>query len=264
MKHLILWMLVYLTGCQTLQRPPPTEFTSDNEFRNWFAFYYRKPDPDRLPAAVRFMDRNGYLSRHPDIASIFIAKVLEANPDKVKDWFADLASENQSTWNVLVISAWLAKTPDFRGLIAANIHKADVDQQKRMKTLEDKDPYQFDMRTVQIYDPRQINMLWAAFSVTGDQQYVIRIIDLVEMYTAETGEIESQIGEAAIMTLANNSMQYDEVRKLCQSAEERHPSPRTRLLIKAMLGAVDNIIAESRKNEADGAGSPTGDIAPAH
>lgn len=264
MKMFSLWMLVLLTGCQTLQKPPPAEFTSDDEFRSWFAFYYRHPDPDRLPFAIKFMDQNGYLARHPDIASIFIAKVMEKNPEKITDWFSQLKNENQSTWNVLLISIWLAKTPEYKALISTHMPKADVDQQARLKGLQEKDPHNFDLRIVQIYDPRQINMLWAAYSVTGDRDYVQRIIDAVELYTADTEEIESQIGETAIMTLANNTMQYEEVRQLCQNAEERHPSPRTRLLIRAMLGAVDNIIAESQKSDSPASGHDRRDVAPAH
>lgn len=248
MKTLLLSLLVFLTACQTLQKPPPTEFTSEDEFRSWFAFYYRHPDPDRLPHAIKFMDQNGYLSRHPDIASVFIAKVMEANPDKVSGWFDEMKQEREATWNVLLISTWLAKVPNYKELITTNMNRVDKEQQLRMAALEEKDPHQFDIRIIPIYDPRQINMLWAAYSVSGDHQYVTRIIDAVELYTADTEEVDSQIGETAIMTLANNSMQYEEVRALCQVAEERHPSPRTRLLMRAMLGAVDNIIAESRKS----------------
>jgi hypothetical protein len=105
----------------------------------------------------------------------------------------------------------------------------------------------YDLRQIKIFDPRQINMLWAAYSVTGEQAYVVKIINNIEHYQPDTSELESQIGETAIMTLATNAMQYEEVKALCESAEKDHPSQKTRILLEAMLGAVENIVAESKR-----------------
>ena len=74
-----------------------------------------------------------------------------------------------------------------------------------------------------------------------------KIINNIALYDPENKELESQIGETAIMTLATNSMQYDEVKALCQTAGKEHPSKRTRLLLETMLEAVENIVAESNQ-----------------
>lgn len=268
MRALIFLVLVFLSGCQTLTKSPPKSFTSDDEFRGWFAFYFRNPDPDRLPFAIKFMERHDYLTRHPDIASIFIAKVMEANPDKITAWFTDLSDSSTNTWNVLLLSVWASNVPSYKKHLETYITKTTPEHQKRIHELTKKNPSEFDVRTIELYDPRQINMLWAAYSVTGDNSYVQRVIDTVKYYTADPEEIESQIGETAIMTLANNTLQYKEVRILCESAEQRHPSRRTRILIRAMLGAVDNIIAEAQKSQ-NAEGQDENDengrgIAPAH
>lgn len=257
MKLIFTLTFIYLTGCQTLSMGPPAEFASDDEFRSWFAFYHRNPDPDRLPMAVRYMEKKGYLEKHPDIASVFISKVMESNPEKFPAWFESLNNAKAPVWNVLLISTWLSRVPNYQSIVNANIEKAEPDHRERLKSLDGKEPSQYDIKTIPIFDPRQINMLWAAYSVTGDAIYVNRIIDSVELYSPEGEKIESQIGETAIMTLATNTMQYEEVRQMCESAEQRHPSPRTRVLLEAMLGAVQNIVAESKKpNSTDESPTP--------
>jgi hypothetical protein len=247
MKAIAILLLAILSGCQTLQKAPPQEFASDDEFRAWFAFYYRAPDPDRLPMAIKFMDREGYLEKHPDIAGAFISKVIEKNPGMLPKWIDQLNESNSQTWNVLLISVWMSNYPDFEKVLNTHAAKLDPENQTRLKALVSKDPVPYDLKQISIFDPRQINMLWAAYSVTGETSYVEKIINNIALYDPENKELESQIGETAIMTLATNSMQYDEVKALCQAAGKEHPSKRTRLLLETMLEAVENIVAESNQ-----------------
>lgn len=247
MKALAILFLVFLFGCQTMQKAPPAEFATDEEFRAWFAFYYRAPEPERLSMAIRFMDKKGYLEKHPDIAGAFISMIIERNPSMLPIWIDQLAESNAQTWNVFLISVWMSNYSGFEHLLGTHAAKLDPENQTRLKSLVKKDPAPYDLKQITIFDPRQINMLWAAYSVTGEKDYVAKIINYVELYQPDTGELESQIGETAIMTLATNSMQYEEVKALCQSAEKEHPSERTRILLEAMLGAVENIVADAQK-----------------
>ena len=247
MKALAILFFIFVTGCQTLQKAPPAEFASDDEFRSWFAFYYRAPDPARLSMAIKFMDKKGYLEKHPDIAGAFISKVIESNPSMLPIWIDELAEANAQTWNVFLISVWMSNYSGFDQVLNTHASKVGPEDQTRLRSLITKDPVPYDLKQITIFDPRQINMLWAAYSVTGEKAYVVKIINNIELYQPDTGELESQIGETAIMTLATNSMQYEEVKALCESAEKEHPSQRTRILLEAMLGAVENIVAESKK-----------------
>jgi len=247
MRVLATLFLFFLSGCQTLQKTQPVEFASDEEFRSWFAFYYRSPNPERLPMAIKFMDQKGYLEKHPDIAGAFISKVIERNPNMLPEWLAELNNNSAQTWNVILISVWMSNHPDFKNILATHGAKVGTENQSRLKSLVTKDPAPYDLKQITVFDPRQINMLWAAYSATGEKDYVNQIINNIDLYQPDADELESQIGETAIMTLATNSMQYDEVKYLCQLAEKEHPSPRTRILLEAMLGAVENIVAESKK-----------------
>ncbi len=56
--------------------------------------------------------------------------------------------------------------------------------------------------------------------------------------------IDSIIGEAAIMTLANNAMQHKMVAAICIQANSNHPDAKTRVLLSAMLSAVTQISIE--------------------
>jgi hypothetical protein len=247
MKTLAILFFIFVTSCQTLQKAPPSEFASDDEFRSWFAFYYRAPDPARLSMAIKFMDKKGYLEKHPDIASAFVSKVIERNPRMLPVWLDELSEANAQTWNVFLISIWMSNYSGFEQVLNTHASKVGPEDQARLNSLISRDPVPYDLKQITIFDPRQINMLWAAYSVTGEQAYVVKIINNIEHYQPDTSELESQIGETAIMTLATNSMQYEEVKALCESAEKDHPSQKTRILLEAMLGAVENIVAESKR-----------------
>lgn len=246
LRALLLALATSLTmGCQTVPwagsriEQAPVTFDDDHEFRRWFTFYYQDPQPEKITAALHYMDKEGYLLSHPDIASVFLAQVFAANRTSLADWTNGWRRLKPSQWDVILIALWLVGSDDTKQLISNNLDHASRKHRQNMRALLLRDPSLADPLTIDIKEPHQINLIWAAFSATGDQRYVHRAISYVHYFGASNaGQIRSEIGQAAIMTLASNALQHQIVADICADQNENHPNPRTRILLKAMLTAL--------------------------
>lgn len=240
------FLALSLAGCVTTGGGQQgAAFTSDDDFRSWFAFYYKAPHPERVTASLRYMKQHAYLDDYPDIASVFLSRVMIANPGEVDRWvnteWQDLGG---AEWSVVLVSLWMVDTPESKALMDRFMDRADDAHRDRIKGLRTRSPAVIDPLKADVIDPRQVNLVWAAFSATGDERYVRKIIDLVHHYGEVTDEMHAAIGEAAIMTLANNALQHDSVAKLCDRMDNQHPDPKTRILLKAMLNALADVTKE--------------------
>ena len=96
--------------------PADSDFASLDEVNRWMANYRAKPQPDRLPAAVRALSRLGAL-KEAEGAGVyvgFIAGVIGANPDKAEDLIARmLAVTAADQWAVVRAIAYSGH-PDWK------------------------------------------------------------------------------------------------------------------------------------------------------
>ena len=235
-----------LAACVTtgpLKQDAAYHFANDDEFREWLAFYYRKPQPEHLTAALDFMAQHRYMKEFPDVSAVFLSQVFAQNPAQLAGWCDEWASQPRETWSVLLVALWFTGTPEGQKLVRDNLTRATPEVEQRMRASLDKpgETPSFDLLTAVPRHPRQINLLWAAYSATGDTRYVDRVIDQVHLYGADDDEVGASVGEAAIMSLASNSVQHEAVARLCVERNEKDPDPKTRVLLRAMLTAVARV-----------------------
>src|SRR5690606_30013530 len=97
-----------------------------------------------------------------------------------------------------------------------------------------------DLTALYIHDPRQINLLWAAFNASGESRFVEKIISYLDAYELTTITGGGRVAEAAIMTLAANALHHSRVREICQEQQVSNPSPKIRVLLEALLSALNS------------------------
>lgn len=250
MRLLFLVFLAFTTvSCQTLSgltaAEDSTPFNGDEEFRRWFAYYYKNPVPDRVAQAVRYMHKNEYLKDYPDIASIFIGRVLAKHPDRAEAWLASWQDLTPGSWDVLLVALWLSESSEHLKLMEANMTRGTADQRERVAVLKTRPPREADLLLVDVQDPRHINLLWSAFSATGEEAYVRRIIAYVKLYGSEETQLAGAIGEAALMTLASNVTQHEVVERICMAENAGNPDQKTRVLLTTMF----NVLAQIKKEK---------------
>ena len=256
-----------LPGCQTLTKwtsksidQSRQPFQDEGEFREWFANYYLEPHPERLTVALEFMDRNHYLDEFPDIAAVFLGRVMSSHSESVAAWLADWDQLSGRQWDVVLLALWLADTPESRGELRRHLSRSTPGHRQRLTALLARDPKTADLLAVEPADPRQISQMWAAFSATGDNRYVRRVISYLTWYGAAEGGLRRAIGEVAMLSLAASALQHEQVATLCEEQRAAHDNPQVRAMLKVMLLAVAKVADDLEH----GGGRPPRRPLPAH
>ena len=235
-----------ITSCMTFSAIPQAEqpFASDPEFRDWFAFYYQHPQPNRITAALKFMGSHRYLDEKsnkyrdmPIIASVFLGRIFAANDDNLTAWATSWQSLNEVEWYVVLVALHMAEQENAQKILAANLTKVDEEHQSRLMKMMNTNSFSLDPLGADIVTSRQINLLWSAFSATGDIRYVKKVITQINHFGDEEDN-ERHIGETALMSLANNAIQHEAVGKLCLEEQRQNQDAKTRLLLEAMITAI--------------------------
>jgi hypothetical protein len=218
---------------------PITDIKTETDFRIWFTYYYLHKSPELVSAAVKFMDKNEYMSVHPDIVTGFLGHLFSQYPDHIKDWLKDWDDLDKRSWSVILLSLWMSSNDKAHVLMRINIDRAEPSKVAALKALTTY-PLDSDLFELIASDPRHINILWAAFSASGDTRYVEKIISYVEQYEDKPVSRQAKIAETAIMSLATNALQHEAVARVCIEQYSSNPSPKIRMLLDAMLTALAN------------------------
>jgi hypothetical protein len=252
----LLALAVTAPACVTTsssREPPMTldaeHIADDDTFREWFAYFYAHQRVDLVPEAVLYMETHGYLRNHPDIAAAFLARVFAQYPGELAGWLDRWREVSPDGWGVILASLHFAGKPGATSLLHANLARADRAEQRRIVDLEASGRSSSDLLDVGIDDPRQINLLWSAFSATGDRRYVEKVVDYLSLYSRDEDTLDAEIGQAALVTLATNSLLHPVVAEVCLDERKSHPNEGIRTLLTAMLTAVARQIQEEREDE---------------
>lgn len=215
----------------------------DTSFRVWFSFYYLTQDHQLTPEAITFMSKHGYMKEHPEISSTFLAYVFERNEDRIDGWLSKVSDVPPEDWDVILAALWFSNSEVAREAMKKYISRSEDSHRKDFEKMALK-RNEVNLLKLEVDNPQQVNLMWAAFSATGNTDYIKKVISLVHLYETEATTMEAVIGEAAIMTLANNALQHEVVAQQCIEANNNHPNSKTRILLNAMLTAVAQIGAE--------------------
>jgi hypothetical protein len=249
-------LLSFLLGCVTtsVAKQDSRPFANDNEFRSWFAYYYKDPHPERITSALSFMKSHGYLNENstrygdiPVIASIFLGQIFATNDNSLSDWAQSWQGLGQSEWYVILVSLRMADKPKASQLLHDNLSRVDHDHRQRLIKLQKTEISTLDPLTSEVVTNRQISLLWSGFNATGDLRYAQRVIDHINLFGADDPRMQ-EIGETALMSLATHVIQHETVSRLCLEQRRKHEDPQTRILLEAMLTAIVNA-AEKRSRD---------------
>ena len=238
----LLTALSPLGACVTMQTGgtggSAAAFTTEEDFRQWFTFYYQTPQPERLRGALDYMDQQGYLVEHAEVASIFLAGVFSHAPEQVGAWIDDWAAArplSQNEWDVILVSVWFSKVPGSDTLLDRHMSHADGPFRQRLVEIRRDNLVPPDLTETDVRSPTQINLFWAAFSATGDERLVHKIVSYIHLYGDEDNPDAGAVGEAALMSLANNIGRHAVVADACRAEDRQNPDAKTRSLLDTMF-----------------------------
>jgi hypothetical protein len=204
--------------------------------------YRHKPEPHRLPAAVKALSGFGML-REPETAGYyvgFVAGVLGANPrsaERLVGRMLPLPAQDQ--WLVVRaiaysgLPAWksllartAAKVPARRGMADAYLAGSlptlgQIELDKSPTWLERLgEPFGYGQKPQPISygrNPELLDTMWGQYFATGQYRPIWRIITLLPWSKERDSTERLSVGSSAKYTLANNASRYPDILALIKA-----------------------------------------------
>ncbi len=224
---------------------------SSDAVMRWISNYRAKPDPSRLPAAVRSLSQFGAFkdAESSGVYVGFIAGVLGANPSRAEELVGKMLSIPAADQWVIVRAIAYSGLPDWKGLmekfaermparkvmidkyVSGKLATLDrVPLEKRNPTLWDKLHGQI---TGQQPDPKEmtfdqnpelLDTLWGIYFATGHEPPIARIITLLAWSKERDSVDKLTVGSMAKYTLVNNAARDPTLLALLKRSRAQQPS----------------------------------------
>ena len=237
---LVFGALQLLTGAPALAAPPP-RFQSGDQVLQWVQSYRLKPDPWRLPLAVRALSDLGQFSDEEGAAVHigFIAGVLGDNQLKAEKLIAAMLPLPPEAESAVIKAVAYSGLPNWRGVL-----NQFVDKMPERRVLIDKlamggKPH---LMAMAVEEGRTLDMLWGYYLATGYYQPVQRILSALP-WSEDKNDLEKLlVGSMAKWTLASNAAKNQGLLELYKTEAAIAP-PRLAKPLREVIEAVE--IAET-------------------
>ena len=189
---------------------------------DWLSHYYENPAPERFVTEVIALSNAGMLSDPNSAApaSVFLGKVMAANPGQVDAWLSQLEDLKPADRQTLLSAATLSGTKEAQAYLG---RQSDAGKYQNVAV---------DVRTLKPDNPKVLDMLWADFFATGDAAPIRRVIVALE-YSKYAGAMDryaaskktekdreeailESVFRAAMYSLESNAVQH---RRVAQTME---------------------------------------------
>lgn len=213
-----------------------SDFVTRAQVMEWIDGYRHRPEPRRLPAAVRTLSESGAL-RDPEAAGFYVgfaAGVLGANPRDAErlvqtmlplppadQWFAvrAIAYSGLPAWKS-ILARTASRLPARRGMIdaylAGSLPALDAIALDKSPTFLEKVGEQFGMKQKRpavsfAQNPELLDTLWGRYFASGEYRALWRIVTMLPWSKDRDSAERLAIGSSAKYTLANNAARYPDV-----------------------------------------------------
>lgn len=219
---------------------PVKEMKTMDDLTRWMTYYYVHPQPEFTVQAILLADQNNLLEGD-SVAPFqgFLSKVFEANPQQIPTWFSQLGALKDASKTVLLTAVWWSNTKEGKTLldnIANSLpEKAKTEFHKQIDKKAD------DLDKMAIESPDVLDVLWGAFSATGDERYIKRLMDPISWGDKENKDLNKLlISSAASWSIASNIVQHPRVKEICEKLQED----------AGLKAYAERVLAESAKMQA--------------
>jgi hypothetical protein len=248
--------------------PRDAEFSSMDAVSRWVANYRTKPDPNRLPAAVRALSQLGAL-KEPDGAGVyvgFVAGVLGANPTKAEDLVGRMISISPADHWIIVRAIAYSGHPDWQRWLRKFADRMPMRQSMsekyldgRLETLDEvalerKAPTLWDkVKGYFVYEkpanpsavtfdrsPELLDTLWGYYFATRSERPIERIIVLLPWANERDNVEKLTMGSMAKFTLASNASRDAELLGMLKRASKTEPQ-RIKSVLNEVIEAAESV-----------------------
>ena len=272
MRRLTMLLLAFFLIAPAEGAPRPPEQASVETVLGWINQYRLKPEPHRVPEAIRVAGRLGAF-KDPESAGVyvgFLAGVLRANPAHAETIIAKILPLPPDQQWALVRAIVYSGLPQWKGLLGGfkmnmpgrgpmidkylNGSSATLDQialmREKPSLLERlRGKSDDDKRVVLEPTPDLIDTFWGIYFANGAYEPVGRLIDILPLSKDTDDVARLTLGGMAKYTLAQNAARDHELlEKLRWSV--RYQEKETAAIIKEVIDAAESVDTAKIRKEA--------------
>lgn len=181
----------------------------------WLETYYLNPQPAELGRAVRALSREGYFEKpgHIAVGIGFLSTVFAQNPERVDGWLLEFNGLPLAHQRLIASALWQAGHPlgaqMLRMLGQDSEIKADIQRLAERQSVSVAD--------TPVISPSSMNLQWGAFLASGNDRYVVNILDGI-------GNDHPELSSAARYALAQNAAAHPRVMEICRAQLSKQPN----------------------------------------
>ena len=219
-------------------------FSDANALARWITYYYSKPEPQRVPEAIRAASSQGFMKNGQKAPPFigFIAGVMSKNPSMAQSLAEQLTSLPEVDQPVLILGVWYSAYPDAKPLLEQLKKSMPKHTEMINHLLANGRPGLLDLPLEQ--GPWVLDALWGNFMATGDDAPVARIISALPWVNVRGDVSRLLVGGAARWSLISNAIQHKPVMAACRKELATQPKEVTEVLRE--------VIAEAEKDMKEG------------
>lgn len=183
----------------------PTPFTKSEELLEWMNGYRLKPEPKRLPEAVKAMIKSS-VTKDMDQAGVYIgftAGVLGSNPDDAEKMIAAMFPMSPQDQVLLIKAIAYSGLPDWKGMMIKFVERMPARKVLIDRFLFANKPTLEDLPFEDSSSAIDIN--WGYYFATGAEAPVRRIVSVLAWSMNRDDAEKLTIGAMAKWTLAQNA-----------------------------------------------------------
>ncbi|MDX2202083.1 MAG: hypothetical protein NW223_04990 [Hyphomicrobiaceae bacterium] len=220
------------------KRKPLNELATQEHVLRWINGYRLRPEPRKLPAAVKAMSELG-LFRELDQAGVYIgfmAGVLQTNPDKAEDLVTRMFPIPPEDQVPIVRAIAYSDLPGWKELMLKFVERMPA-----RKGLIDRFVYgkQPTLKQLPLDDgTAPLDMLWGLYFATGSPEPVLRIISILSWARDRDNVERLTIGNMAKLSLATNASRDKALLDLVKAALNTE-NAETRVVLQEVIDAAE-------------------------
>ena len=217
--------------------PPKNPFASPQHVLKWVNGYRAKPEPDKLPDAVRAMSTMG-LFRDLEAGGVYIgfmAGVLGANPAKAEALIAKMFPMPPEDQVAIIRAIAYSELPEWKALLEKFVERMPARKVLIQHHLFGKAPT---LKTLPLdQSPAALDVLWGYYFASGSTEPIARIVTVLA-WSKDANNVEKlTIGSMAKWTLANNAQQNIDLLDYLKREMNRQPKEVVRELREVIEAA---------------------------
>ena len=213
-RVILILLMLFSVGVQPTFATPQEQSQQDMQFTEWMTYYYIHKDISKVSEFLQWVQTTQMLEKHEGASqptAAFLSIVFADNKSQLQSWLKDYAFTGK-TREAIEYALWLSgnselieklfkETPAYIKSSPANLLKMPLKQ------------------------PGDLDMMWGAFLASGNDQYVKKIVDVLDESTPLTGEktLDMATRASADWSLGSNMMQHELVNRLIRKEITTRP-----------------------------------------